>query len=88
MLYSIGIWCPLSLLDWLPCIIKRNKKGLRQSENSYGMQVYIAHILIEQKEEQMFNLDDSLALNDAIEQIPYCRVIWPHNFPTEYKLSC
>lgn len=52
------------------------------------MQVYIAHILIEQKEEQMFNLDDSLALNDAIEQIPYCRVIWPHNFPTEYKLSC
>jgi hypothetical protein len=54
------------------------------------MQVQITHILIEQKEEQMFNLDDSLALNVATEQIPYfrVRVIWPHTFPTEYKLSC
>lgn len=53
------------------------------------MQVHIAHILIEQKEEQMFNLDVSLALtDDAIEQITYFRVIWPHTFPTEYKSSC
>jgi hypothetical protein len=29
----------------------------------------------------MFNLNDSLALNDAIEQVPYIRVIWPHTFP-------
>jgi hypothetical protein len=47
-----------------------------------------SHILIEQKEEQMLNLDDSLALNDAIEQIPYFTAIWPHTFPTKYELSC